>query len=209
MSEHTCNDPYKLCVACNERIKHLEAELAKAKKLRAEEIAHCQSMATALEKQEAENSALRAEQRDYHHALKRTEADLAAARHDYETADKNWLDMKAERDSALLALGQAREALKRISSWITEPHTVAQEMKNISRAALTSSPNKLWEAWVGMREALQWYSDDKNWDQETGVARELIRQPNTVDGPGETVEEADMGYRAEKALALADEAVGS
>lgn len=48
--------------------------------------------------------------------------------------------------------------------------------------------------------ALKWYADDKNWDQETGVCRELIRQPNTVDGPGETIEEADMGYCAEQAI---------
>lgn len=58
-------------------------------------------------------------------------------------------------------------------------------------------------------KALAWYANDKNWDQETGCARDLIRQPNTVDGPGETVEEADFGYRAEKALSLTTEGIQS
>ena len=51
-----------------------------------------------------------------------------------------------------------------------------------------------------LEEALEFYADDKNWDSSTGACRTLHRQPNTVDGPGETIEEADFGYRAEQAL---------
>lgn len=76
----------------------------------------------------------------------------------------------------------------------------AGELKDLVLKALDQK-DRDYEALIGVLvEALRWYEDDKNWDQNSGAARSLHRQPNTVDGPGETIEEADMGYRAEQAL---------
>lgn len=49
------------------------------------------------------------------------------------------------------------------------------------------------------RAGLEWYADERNW-HDSGIAIHKIRQPNTIDGPGETFEEADYGWKAKQAL---------
>ncbi len=49
-------------------------------------------------------------------------------------------------------------------------------------------------------EALEFYADDANVSEETAAHGELVREPNTVDGPGECYWEPDYGRRAHTAL---------